>query len=212
MRRPVAVLLIAPVAVLALANPRVADAARSITGAQIADGSLTSADVRDRSLTANDFKGGRLPAADSKAGQNSKGGDSQLGELARWDFSTPGSAEPGEVLVRSTSSMPEHVQVIGLELDVTAATPNDCGYQAGVEIRPDAADLAPIIGAASTRTDTGGPQLSFAYVNDDAPIPLVASFYCLDEQGNPRPVPAMSGSFVFRYIDLLGDEQPTAWK
>ncbi|SDD21242.1 hypothetical protein [Nocardioides lianchengensis] len=47
---------------LLVTNPVVADAARSITGADIKNGSLTGKDVKDHSLKRKDFARGQVPA------------------------------------------------------------------------------------------------------------------------------------------------------
>jgi hypothetical protein len=47
---------------LLVTNPVVADAARTITGRDIENGSVTGKDVKNRSLARKDFKRGQLPA------------------------------------------------------------------------------------------------------------------------------------------------------
>ncbi|QNN55051.1 collagen-like protein [Nocardioides mesophilus] len=59
--KALSVACVATIGFLLATNPVVANAARTITGADIKDGTVTSADVKDHSLRAKDFRRSQLP-------------------------------------------------------------------------------------------------------------------------------------------------------
>lgn len=95
-------------AFLLVTNPVVADAARTITGADIKNGSVTGKDIKDRSLKRADFAKGQVPAGP----QGVPGDDGVLAvgwSDYRYDrdsgfvpISLPGNGSKGEVIALSS--------------------------------------------------------------------------------------------------------------